>query len=66
VPVIPLSEGHPLSIGVFTHSDRITFGGYADPSALPEVAGLSAALAASALELRRHATAAPVRSTLAA
>jgi diacylglycerol O-acyltransferase len=57
VPVIPLSEGHPLSIGVFTHADRVTFGGYADPTALPEVAGLSAALDRAALELAGHARA---------
>jgi diacylglycerol O-acyltransferase len=51
VPVIPLSEGHALSIGVFTYRDRITFGGYADPVALPEVPTLPQALNAALLEL---------------
>jgi WS/DGAT/MGAT family acyltransferase len=51
VPVIPLSEGHALSIGVFTYRDRITFGGYADPVALPEVPRLPQALNAALLEL---------------
>lgn len=66
VPVIPLSEGHPLSIGVFTHGDRITFGGYADPGAFPEVASLSAALNAAALELARCGAAPSRRRTVAA
>ena len=38
LPAIPLSEGHALSIGVFTLRDRVCFGAYADPEALPQVA----------------------------
>jgi len=48
-PVIPLSDGHALSIGIFSHRDVITFGAYADPTALPEAAELPSALAASLL-----------------
>ena len=36
LPAIPLSEGHALSIGVFTLRDRVCFGAYADPEALPQ------------------------------
>jgi hypothetical protein len=49
--VIPLADGHALSIGIFTYRDRACFGGYADPAALPEVKSLPAALNASILEL---------------
>ena len=34
LPAIPLSEGHALSIGVFSLRDRVCFGAYADPEAL--------------------------------
>ena len=37
LPAIPLSEGHALSIGVFTLRDSVCFGAYADPEALPQV-----------------------------
>ena len=51
IPVIPLSDGHALSIGMFSYRDRITFGAYADPAALPEAADLPAALAEAAIEV---------------
>jgi diacylglycerol O-acyltransferase / wax synthase len=51
-PVVPLSEDHALSIGMFTYTDRIFFGLYADPGALPEVAGLPDWLDRSLAELR--------------
>jgi diacylglycerol O-acyltransferase len=50
-PVIPLPEGHALSIGMFSYRDRLCFGAYADPSALPAVNALPGALSASVLEL---------------
>lgn len=59
VPVIPITDGHALSVGIFTLGERITFGAYADPAALPEVSGLPAALNAAALALGRHGAAAP-------
>jgi WS/DGAT/MGAT family acyltransferase len=57
-PVIPLPERHALSVGMFTYRDRLTFGVYADPTALPEVAAVPAALAAAVRDLRRPAPAA--------
>ena len=51
LPAIPLSEGHALSVGVFTLRDRVCFGAYADPEALPQVGELPAALSVATLEL---------------
>ncbi len=51
LPAIPLSEGHALSIGVFTLRDRVCFGAYADPEALPQVRELPAALSVATLEM---------------
>jgi WS/DGAT/MGAT family acyltransferase len=59
VPVIPLADGHALSIGIFSYADRITFGAYADPHALPQVAELPLALCAAVLDV--CALAAPTR-----
>jgi hypothetical protein len=36
-PVVPLSEQHALSIGMFSYRDHMCFGLYADPEVLPEV-----------------------------
>jgi WS/DGAT/MGAT family acyltransferase len=35
-PVIPISDGHALSIGVVSYDESLHFGIYADPTALPE------------------------------
>jgi diacylglycerol O-acyltransferase len=51
VPVIPLADGHALSIGIFSYADRITFGAYADPHALPQIGDLPVALCASVLDV---------------
>jgi hypothetical protein len=51
VPVIPLADGHALSVGIFSFRDRLAFSAYADPDALPEAAELPAALNAAVLEL---------------
>jgi diacylglycerol O-acyltransferase len=59
VPVIPLADGHALSIGIFSYADRITFGAHADPHALPQVAELPLALCAAVLDV--CALAAPTR-----
>jgi WS/DGAT/MGAT family acyltransferase len=53
VPVIPLSDGHALAVGIFTHHGRVTIGAYADPTALPAVRSLPSALNASLLETAR-------------
>ena len=34
-PVVPLSEDHALSVGVFGYEEHAHFGFYADPGALP-------------------------------
>jgi diacylglycerol O-acyltransferase / wax synthase len=62
-PVVPLSEDHALSIGMFSYAGRLFYGLYADPGALPEVADLPAALDASLLSLR-HAHGAAGRGPL--
>jgi diacylglycerol O-acyltransferase / wax synthase len=53
-PVVPLAECHSLSIGMFSYLDRLFFGVYADPRALPEVGTLPSALDAAILALARR------------
>jgi WS/DGAT/MGAT family acyltransferase len=53
LPAIPLSEGHALSVGVFSLRDRLCFGAYADPEALPQAGELPGAIAEAAAELIR-------------
>jgi WS/DGAT/MGAT family acyltransferase len=50
-PVIPVSEGHALSIGVLTYNGSIHFAAYVDPEALPEAGELRALIPASVTEL---------------
>ena len=50
-PVVPLSDRHALSVGIFSLHDRLCFSGYADPVVLPQVAELPSAISASVLEL---------------
>ena len=45
-PIVPLSEEHALSVGVFGYLEHAHFGFYSDPRALPEVADLSEAVSA--------------------
>ncbi len=45
-PVVPLSEDHALSVGVFGYEEHAHFGFYADPGALPDVRELPAAIEA--------------------
>jgi hypothetical protein len=65
VPVIPLAEGHALAIGIFTYLDKVTFGGYADPEALPEIAHLPRTLNDSLSELTGASEAAGKRPLVA-
>jgi diacylglycerol O-acyltransferase / wax synthase len=37
-PVVPLSEDHALSVGMFSYRDSIFFGCYTNPAAFPEAA----------------------------
>jgi WS/DGAT/MGAT family acyltransferase len=55
VPVVPLAGGHALSIGIFSYVNKLVFGCYADPVALPAVADLPGALARSVAEIVRLA-----------
>lgn len=50
-PVVPLSDGHAVSVGVFTHGAQACFGIYTDPEALPEAAALPAAIRREVREL---------------
>ena len=49
--VVPIAEGHALSIGIFSHCERLSFGLYADPDAFPQVDDLPQALDTSLREL---------------
>jgi WS/DGAT/MGAT family acyltransferase len=51
-PVVPLSEDHALSIGIFSYRDHAFFGLYADPVALAGVDRMPALLGDSLAELR--------------
>ena len=59
LPAIPLSDGHVLSVGVFSLGDRLCFGAYADPEALPQASELPGAIGVAADELIRAS--APLR-----
>jgi WS/DGAT/MGAT family acyltransferase len=50
-PVVPLAQGHTLSIGMTTVRDRACFGLYADGKGLPDVGRVAAALERSTDEL---------------
>jgi diacylglycerol O-acyltransferase len=50
-PVVPIAEGHALSIGVTTVGDGAFFGLYADSKSLPEVEELARAIERSIDEL---------------
>jgi diacylglycerol O-acyltransferase len=52
-PVVPLPDEHALSIGMFTYRDRIFFGVYADPAALPEARRLPYELRCAVDEVER-------------
>jgi diacylglycerol O-acyltransferase len=46
-PVIPISDGHALSIGVLSYAGQLHFGVYADPTCLPEAGRLERLLPAA-------------------
>jgi WS/DGAT/MGAT family acyltransferase len=50
-PVVPIADGHSMSIGVTTIGDRACFGVYADSEALPESDAVAAAIHESVDEL---------------
>jgi WS/DGAT/MGAT family acyltransferase len=57
-PVIPLSDGHALSLGVLSYHGEMHFAAYADPATLPEARELPALLCDAVRELA-HATGLP-------
>ena len=56
-PVVPLSDGHALSVGMFSYVDRMFFGVHAEPDVLPDAGRLPGALNGARVELRRAALA---------
>jgi len=50
-PVVPIAERHSLSVGIFTHLEKLHFGLYADPEAFPQVSQLPQALDVSLASL---------------
>jgi WS/DGAT/MGAT family acyltransferase len=69
-PVIPLSDGHALSLGVLSYNGTLHFAAYADPVTLPEARELPTLLSMALVELleacegarlRRHDRAARLR-----
>jgi WS/DGAT/MGAT family acyltransferase len=61
-PVVPLSEKHGLSIGIFSYGEDLFFGLYADPVTLPDVDGLPSAISVAFRALERAVAHGPVRS----
>jgi diacylglycerol O-acyltransferase len=60
-PVVPLSEKHALSIGIFSYGEHLHFGVYADPEALPEAIHLGGAISTSFRALERVVARGPAR-----
>ncbi|MEA2426039.1 MAG: diacylglycerol O-acyltransferase / wax synthase, partial [Thermoleophilaceae bacterium] len=60
-PVVPLSERHALSIGIFSYREHLHFGVYADPEVLPDAHELPAAIGTSFRALERGITRGPAR-----
>jgi len=58
-PVVPIADGHALAIGALSYCDRLFFGLYGDPGALPDLALVPAAIDR---ELHALANAGPPRS----
>ncbi len=52
-PVIPITEGHALAIGVLTYGDAVHFACYVDPEALAAAPELSKLIESSVTELER-------------
>jgi hypothetical protein len=60
-PVVPISDDHSLSVGIFSYGGGLFFGLYADPGALPQVVALPAALRGALSGLTRVTRPAPRR-----
>jgi diacylglycerol O-acyltransferase / wax synthase len=55
-PVIPISDGHAIAVGVLTYRDDLHFAAYVDPEALPDAGELGSLFTNSITELE-HAVA---------
>jgi diacylglycerol O-acyltransferase / wax synthase len=64
-PVIPITEGHALAIGVLTYSDWVHFACYVDPEALTKAPELSNLIDGSVRELERAVGSRPCRKRAA-
>jgi diacylglycerol O-acyltransferase len=64
-PVVPIAQGHALSIGIFGYLGRLHFGLYADPDAFPQVHELPGAMDIALDELVPDLGAAPARAAAA-
>ena len=60
-PVIPLSDGHALSIGVLSYSGALHFTAYADPVTLPEARELPTLLSVALVEMMEACEGVPAR-----
>jgi diacylglycerol O-acyltransferase len=60
-PVIPLSDGHALSIGVLSYHGQMHFTAYADPVTLPEARELPMLLSVALAELIEACEGTPAR-----
>ena len=49
--MVPIAERHALSVGIFTHLEKLHFGLYADREVFPQLSELPSALDASLGEL---------------
>ena len=50
-PVIPISDGHAIAIGVLTYREALHFAAYVDPEALPDAGELGTLFANAVGEL---------------
>jgi WS/DGAT/MGAT family acyltransferase len=60
-PVIPISDGHAIAIGVLTYRDALHFTAYVDPAALPDAPQLASLFRNAVAELE-HAVGRGARS----
>jgi WS/DGAT/MGAT family acyltransferase len=65
-PVVPIAQGHALSIGIFGYRGRLHFGLYADPGAFAQVHELPSAMDAALGELVPDLAAAPAPAAVSA
>jgi hypothetical protein len=65
-PVVPIAQGHALSIGIFGYLGRLHFGLYADPDVFAQVHELPNAMDIALGELVPDLAAAPAPAAVSA